>query len=261
MNAKQPQSETDKTVAKLRQQITLLEQRVRQGEKSIRSVLAVAGLKDLMPAEELRVHVGTNTSSMNFYSQGISSAAKTIEVFGRKPDGPMLDWGCGSGRTFNWLRMLPGWNKHYNGCDVDSDAIAWLLSQGVKKAKVCDAQPPLPFDQDTFSGLFCYSVLTHIHADQHEAWYAEIARVLRPGGRAFLTIQGDTVIASRRDWDQGMLDHYNHHGWAHITIEGHYKDAALVSMAWARERLAPYFSDIVAIPKGYNNMDAFIATK
>ena len=249
------------TVAQLQRQIRDLEQRVRQGEKSLVSILSLAGLDDVIPPDELRLHVGTNMSAVNFYAQGIASARKTTEIFGRSPGGPVLDWGCGSGRTYNWLRLLPAWQQNYHGCDVDPAAIEWLTRKMVQRVKICDPQPPLPYLENSFTGLFSYSVLTHIHADHHDAWYAEIARVLQPGGKAFITIQGDTLIRLGRIQNEKQLAEFNSQGWTHIGNEGHYKDAALVSMAWSKSRLSRHFKTITPMPEGYNNMDAFVVEK
>jgi SAM-dependent methyltransferase len=168
-----------KEITRIQKELKDLQTRVRQSEKVIPNILAIHGSKDLLPPEELRLHVGTTTSAINFYAQGANSARAVVETFGIEPRAPVLDWGCGSGRTLNWLQTLPAWREHYAGCDVDPAAIDWLRRAGVNSVAVCNDDPPLPYPDASFDGLFCFSVLTHIHPDYHARWYAEMARVLR----------------------------------------------------------------------------------
>ncbi|MFN2499546.1 MAG: methyltransferase domain-containing protein [Pyrinomonadaceae bacterium] len=97
-----------------------------------------------LPPEELRLHVGMRTSAANFLAQGSNSSERVLEVFGQSPQKPMLDWGCGSGRTLRWLMAYPAWLEQYHGCDVDTAAIAWLKENGVDRVAVCNDNPPLP---------------------------------------------------------------------------------------------------------------------
>jgi hypothetical protein len=42
--------------------------------------------------------------------------------------------------------------------------------------------------------------MTHLTADAQEAWLAELARILRPGGVALLTFQADANAAYQSRW-------------------------------------------------------------
>lgn len=236
------------------------QQEVKQLEGVVRQVLKRDYGGDLMPQEDLRLHVGTKTTAANFWAQGANSARRTMETFGETPEGPVLDWGCGSGRTLNWLKRYPGWRDHWHGCDVDAEAIAWLTGKGFANAKVCADNPPLPYEDNTFTGLYAYSVLTHIPPDRHDAWYAEIARVLRPGGRAYLTTQGEGVVAAGRAPLDATAE-YHRTGAAYVYAEGHYKDAALVSERFTRALLDKHFETLSYKANGYQNMDAFLVRK
>lgn len=213
-----------------------------------------------VPEEELRLHVGTNPTIANFLAQGVSSSQRVLEVFGESPDGPVLDWGCGTGRTRRWLEAYPGWREHYRGTDVDADAIAWLRAAGVANLEVCRDDPPLPYDGASLNGVFAFSVLTHIPPARHRAWYEELRRVLAPGGRAYLTYQGariledagpDVLVEARREFGAD--------GHAYVELEGHYKDAAFVSESFTREALAGLFEVDSFEPVGYQNMDVVLA--
>jgi predicted SAM-dependent methyltransferase len=69
--------------------------------------------------------------------------------------------------------------------------------------------------------LFAHSVLTHLSEDRQDRWLAEIRRVLRPGGLAFVTVlaelswyarfwpSGRTPEAIAKYLEKGFVDH----GW------------------------------------------------
>lgn len=234
---------------------------VRQLEKTIGNLLSMLELPDFLPSEELRLHVGARTSKSNFYAQGSDSTKTVLRVFGADPQGPILDWGCGSGRTYNWLRLFPAWRAQYHGCDVDAEAIAWMKSRGVENVAVCGDEPPLPYDDGAFVNLFGFSVLTHIHPSKHLDWYREIARVLRPGGRAFVTTQGEGAIATGSVIDQQIIDQMKRDGWAYQIHDGHYKDAALVSVDYTMGLMRQVFNRVEQQPGGYHNMEAFVVWK
>lgn len=211
------------------------------------------------PPEDLRLHVGTRTSLANFLSQGLSSSKRVIEIFGETPEGPILDWGCGSGRTLRWLYQHPVWREHYHGCDVDKDAVDWLQSVGISRVKVCGDSPPLPYDDGSFRGVFAFSVLTHIHPKHHRAWYKEFRRILAPNGLAYFTTNAGeigkekpgSILSSARS-------NLESNGWAWIKHSGHHKSAAIVNESFTRETVSDFFVIEDFRSRGYHLMDAFI---
>jgi SAM-dependent methyltransferase len=211
-----------------------------------------------LPPEPLRLHVGTSDSAPNYWAQGISSSTRVLEVFGMSPDRPVLDWGCGSGRTLRWLLAWEPWRRHWHGCDVDAEAIAWLRSVGPFAATTCGDDPPLPYLDRTFGGLYAFSVLTHIHPDRHRAWYAELRRVLEPGGLAYVTTLGRHTITEVRKRIHGPIDRgFEKDGFVYLHNEGHYKDGAVVSEAFTRRMLDGLFHVESYVENGYGSMDAF----
>jgi SAM-dependent methyltransferase len=183
-------------------------------------------------------------------------------VFGSEPEEPILDWGCGSGRTLRWLWGFPGWRQAYHGCDVDAEAIDWLRQAGVRNVLVNRDDPPLPYEDSVFGGLFAFSVLTHIHPDRHRPWYAELARVLRPGGKALLTTQGSAIVAdSQYRLPAGVREDYAKNGFVYFEHEGHYKSAALVSEEFTRTASDGILQIEDYRVRGYANMDAFVTVK
>jgi tRNA (mo5U34)-methyltransferase len=211
-----------------------------------------------LPPEELRMHVGKTTSAANYWSQGMNSSTRALEIFGTAPQKPILDWGCGSGRTLRWLVCHEEWRHHYHGCDVDRAAIDWLRSVCRLNLEVCKDDPPLPYGDGFFGGLYAFSVLTHIHPDRHRLWYSELRRVLEPGGIAYLTTLGGSTITESRKGVHGPIDEaFAKDGFVYLKNEGHYKDAAIVSEEFTRRMLDGLFTIEDYVERGYQNMDAF----
>jgi SAM-dependent methyltransferase len=213
-----------------------------------------------LPDEELRLHVGAKASASNFLMQGWRSARKVRELFGDEPSGPVLDWGCGSGRTLRWLLEYPGWKTHYRGTDVDAVAIQWLKDHGINTVSVCtDERIMLPYADRELSGLFSFSVLTHIHPGQFRAWFKEIARTLRSGSLAYLTFNGDTITESQLPGHAPTADEFRQNGAAWLEQPGNYKSAAFMSHDSVKEAAEGIFEVEKIVARDYQTMDALYA--
>lgn len=243
--------------------VTVREQRrqIRALENALRATLVRYRGFVMEAPPELCLHVGRVGDAANYWAQGLASSEKVIEAFGERPEGLVLDWGCGVGRTLHWLRDRGTWPQAYRGCDVDPAGIAWLQGQGVAEVALCGDQPPLPYEDASFSGLFSFSVLTHIHPERHGLWFAEIARVLAPGGRAYLTINGDNAEAKANGLTAAERRDYARQGWNYAVRAGHYKSAAFASEPFTRAALEPLLEIESHTPGGYHTMDVWIVRK
>ena len=118
---------------------------------------------------------------------GMFDQVGSIEVaicrrYGLKPDGVLIDVGCGSGRLSQPLSTyLQG---RYAGFDVVDELVAY--------ARDIVGRPDWTFatvdhigipEPDGSADMVCFfSVLTHLLHEQN-VWYLEAKRVLRPGGK------------------------------------------------------------------------------
>jgi SAM-dependent methyltransferase len=213
----------------------------------------------ILPPAELRLHVGARDSAANFWNQGRNSSARVIEVFGETPPGRVLDWGCGSGRTLYWLYARPAWREAYRGCDLDGEAIRWLHKKhGIDAVSVCGAEPPLPYADGEFAGLFSFSVLTHIPPERHCAWYQELHRVLAPGGRAYVTLNGDSRMADAKAFTPEEQALYARQGWLWADREGHSKGAAVAGRRFTEAALEGLFAIERYGEAGYHQQDDMV---
>jgi ubiquinone/menaquinone biosynthesis C-methylase UbiE len=109
----------------------------------------------------------------------------------------ILDFGCGIGRMAPELRQFSG---RVTGIDISPEMIAQAqrlnASPGIEFVTY-DGQT-LPFEDGSFDGLLSVVVLQlyRDHTDRFRSIAGEFARVLRPGGRAWLIEQAGPTDAS-----------------------------------------------------------------
>lgn len=149
-----------------------------------------------LPPMRLRARVG-NRSAGAFLQAGASSAAAlrkaAREHLGLDFAGDLrvLDFGCGCGRTLRHFHPLP-----VEGCDVDANAIAWMQRHiGAERFAANRFDPPLPWFDGVFDLVYSVSIFTHLDEQSQRDWLRELARVLKPGGGALLTVQSEHALS------------------------------------------------------------------
>ena len=114
--------------------------------------------------------------------------------FKLQPGAKILDFGCASGIVLRWLPDIAKTGEAW-GVDISSEAMIWCqqnLSPPFKFATTTSF-PHLPFEDHYFDFVYALSVFTHI-AELAEAWLLELKRVVRPGGRLFITVHDNETI-------------------------------------------------------------------
>lgn len=119
----------------------------------------------------------------------------------------VLDFGCGCGRVLQPLLERRGRYGRLTGCDVDPEAIAWLTRSvdGAAEFARNDFVPPLPFEDESFDLVYSVSIFTHLNAQSHGGWLAELHRILRPGAVALLSIHGPHAYEGARSGGQAGI--------------------------------------------------------
>ena len=151
-----------------------------------------------------------HTSYAQYWRTGQETAAKLSAKIDQHLDvrtPRVADWGCGLSRV---LRHLP---DHYErtGFDYNTKAIGWC-KENIANVSFHQngVRPPLDAHANAFDALYALSVFTHLSAQGHDAWIAEIERVLAPGG-IFLGAfhmqlpQGQLLPGEQRKFDAGEL--------------------------------------------------------
>ncbi len=225
---------------------------------------AAAGRAGTLPPPELRFRVAGDPSAERFVRVGRETVANLeacLEAAGQPIESfeSVLDFGAGCGRTLMPLsRRLPESRLH--GADTDRVAIEWCGSNlaGVD-ARPNSAEPPLPFDADSFDLIYAVSVFTHLGPEMEALWLAELRRVLRPGGVALLTVY------SRESVDgAGELEEVEQKGIVFREsrkLEGFFPrwyQTCFRSEAYTREKFGQYFDSIEYLRRGMGDLDAVV---
>jgi len=110
----------------------------------------------------------------------------------------VLDVGCGTGGMISWLsRFRPG--ASVTGLDVNAEALGFCRRRNHSQVTLGSATH-LPFKSSTFHLVTSFDVLVHLSGQESvRATIAEIFRVLRPGGIAFVRVAAYDWMRSGHD--------------------------------------------------------------
>jgi SAM-dependent methyltransferase len=143
------------------------------------------------------------------------------ELTDLQPTDHVLDVGCGAGRMAFALAPYLEYG-HYTGIDVDLRQVSACQTNSTLSAAGCrflhvdlksDVYNPeasaaassleFPFPDRSFDVVQMISVITHMLSDDVAHYASEIVRILRPGGRVFVTFYGkdEAVTTGTRRFD------------------------------------------------------------
>ena len=141
----------------------------------------------------------------------------------------ILDAGCGSGRNMVDLAR----RGTVAGVELASSSLDAARARDVGEVRAGSLEEPLPFADGAFDLAVALDVLEHL-SDDELAW-AELARVVAPGGRLVVTVP-------QYAWLWGEHDVVSHH-------HRRYTRALLVARAgragWRAERLTAFNSALL----------------
>jgi len=143
----------------------------------------------------------------DFKAVGAEFLGHFIRMGGVRPESRVLDIGCGIGRMAVPLTQYLDFEKgHYSGIDPVEGGIAWcrrvitaaypnFAFQRVDiahdlynpKGKISGKALKLPYADRHFDFVIMTSIVTHLPPDEVLVYLSEIGRVLKPGGRLFMT--------------------------------------------------------------------------
>lgn len=128
----------------------------------------------------------------NFWASGLRDYFEIANWFeaNNQPLESYMDFGCATGRVIRAFDAQ-GKIKSY-GCDINRNHVDWIAANLPQRITVFQNHsiPTLPLPDACLDLVTAFSVFTHIEAFD-TTWLAEIRRILKPGGIAWLTIHGD----------------------------------------------------------------------
>ena len=200
------------------------------------------------PDPRLVYEIQTYASLAEFDRSGQAHAGVIADVLSPLPAGArILEWGCGPARILAPLAArLP--DAHFSGCDPNTAAIKWAIGAYPDIAfKTIRTSPPSPYPAAHFDAVYGVSILTHLDEAQCRAWVAEIARLLKPGGVAALTLHGAAAASALTP-----RDHARYARGEMVALGGGARGsrvfALYVNPDGARALFAPHFGEIVHRP-------------
>lgn len=127
----------------------------------------------------------------------------------------VLELGCSRGRMMRWLCDVAATSEIW-GVDVVAEDVTWChqnLSPPMHFATTTSF-PHLPFEDGYFDLVYAGSVFTHI-SDLADAWVLELRRIVRPGGKLYLTVHDNNSV--RILYDRGHVA--NNPWWREVMAE------------------------------------------
>ena len=175
----------------------------------------------------------------------------------------LLDFGCGAGRTLRHFLDVAE-NAEVRGTDIDVSSIDWLQENLCPPlhAEVCDEDPPLDYESESFDLVWAVSVFTHL-AENSAEWMLELHRILKDDGILIASFMGRLnhepltgepwdedrigmkVIGHDNPWDQGgpsvfMSDWWVREHWGRLfEVEIIGPGVETLNQSWAVMRKKP----------------------
>jgi SAM-dependent methyltransferase len=174
-----------------------------------------------LPPPEIRMGGKHFQDDQDFMDRADRDVKMLIERAGLSTGSRLLDWGCGAGRLAIGVRHVLGQVEDYHGVDVQARLIDWasehLTDEHTRFTRVDlandrynpggAAEHTIPADDDSVDVFHAYSVFSHMGAEESQDYLKEIARLLAPDGRAWVTcfVEEDVPDCVENPEDYGPL--------------------------------------------------------
>jgi SAM-dependent methyltransferase len=157
-----------------------------------RGPLGPAAGADLpVPPEDFWAYYCTDAASfLESGRQDVGTMREIITSHGGSLDVErVLDLGVAGGRMIRWMTDLAEGGAQVWGADIWASAILWCQDNLHPPCHfaVTTMSPTLPFEDRSFDLIYCGSLFTHID-DLAESWFAELHRIIKPGGHLYFSI-------------------------------------------------------------------------
>ncbi len=154
-----------------------------------------AALDRPVPTAEQRYRVIGNRDLNGFLRIGSTDAQKLLALirfdFPDLSELRVLDWGVGCGRVARHVCDSFG---EFTGVDIDADNVRWCADNLPGRYATIGLRDGTRFADGSFDAIYGVSVFTHLREELQNLWLAELRRLLRPGGRAYVTVHGTTAV-------------------------------------------------------------------
>ncbi len=175
-----------------------------------------------------------------------------------EPGSRVLELGCAAARMTRWLQDVAEQGEVW-GTDISGEHIVWC-KQNLSPPfhfLITTTTPHLPFGDNYFDLIYAGSVFTHID-DLADAWLLEVRRILKSGGRLYITIHdNDTIrILSEEDHDLSKTlfcrkDFFVNNDYSMFTIGRFMRSQVFYDIDYLKRTLKPFFDVVSVTPAAY----------
>lgn len=163
-----------------------------------------------IPPPMLRFRVHGALDEASYVEAGRVIGSQIVEVLNRHgaglEDSRVLDFACGPGRIAVEVKKWAA-SCRLHGSDIDPEAIEWA-NRHLREVGVFSVNPSLPptaYHDAYFDISYTVSLFTHLDEEAQNAWLAELARLVKPGGWLLATVHGRLARSScTRDEDERL---------------------------------------------------------
>lgn len=176
-------------------EIAIVADRLPEGMKKRFDILEMAGRDNApIPSSEDREGYAPGNDPQ-YWISGLKDYIRMTDVAVRsKVDvQSYFDFGCATGRVVRHFAAQSD-IKTIWGSDINARHIRWLLEYMPQQVKPIANHciPCIPIPDNSVDLISAYSVFTHIDTFE-TCWLAELSRILRPGGLAYLTVHNEAT--------------------------------------------------------------------
>lgn len=181
----------------------------------------------------------------------------------------VLELGCAGARMLRCLQDVADKCEIW-GTDISGEHILWCKQNLSPPFNFCitTTTPHLPFPDNYFDLIYAGSVFTHID-DMADTWLFELRRILKPGGRAYLTIHDNHTIrllSEQRNLDLSKTlfcrpDYFRNNDYGMFTIGRFMRSQVFFDTDYFTAPLKPFFDVLSVTPEAYGFQTAVLLRK
>jgi ubiquinone/menaquinone biosynthesis C-methylase UbiE len=173
--------------------------------------------------------------------------------------------GVAGARMMRWLNDVADKCEIW-GTDISGDHIVWCKQHLSPPFNffITTQYPHLPFEDQYFDVIYAGSVFTHID-DLADAWLLELRRILKPGGRLYITIHDEHTIQilteQKYDLSKTLMcrkDFFENRDYGMFTIGRFMRSQVFYDTEYLARRLKPFYELVSVTPKAYEFQTAVL---
>jgi ubiquinone/menaquinone biosynthesis C-methylase UbiE len=171
----------------------------------------------------------------------------------------VLELGCAAGRMLRNFEDIARRGEVW-GTDISAEHIFWCKQHLSPPFHffIATTTPHLPFADAYFDLIYAGSVFTHID-DLADTWLLELRRLLKPGGRLYITIHDNHTVRILREEQQDPLsktlfchkDYFVNGDFEMFTIGRFMRSQVFYDTDYLVRTLEPFFQLESVTPKAY----------